>query len=229
MNLRPLLLSTFLISFFCSISQAQTSDEIHYYKYRWDDKESSASKAKYAKHIRLNADGTTTTEWRYIPNDAVIQTESYRDGIPVGLWITANDNGKILSERDYRFDLKYTGDSCTAGYRYRFGSDSLVERTAGTFVPPQLKGYKSVMDMLIKDLRYPDASREAGTEGKVVVTMKLTEDGRLTDIMILQSADKMLDAEAARMFFNKHEWTPATLNGKPIPLCMTFPITFRLN
>lgn len=228
MIFRPLLASALLLCVSETSSFAQTSGVIHYYKDQWGSKEVTSDKAKYSKHIRHEEDGTTVIEWRYIPNNTIIHSESYREGAPVGLWITANKNGKVEKELDYRFTLRYTNDSCSSGYRYRFG-DTLVARVPGVFVAPKLKGYKDLTDMLVKSIRYPDPAREAGIEGRVILTMKLTEQGKLADIMVLKGTDKVLDAEAARLFFKPLEWTPATLDGKPIALCITCPITFRLD
>lgn len=211
------------------MASGQVRDEVHYYRQQYDKSETTPANAKYAKHIRNNQDQSVTTEWVYIPNNAVVQSQSYLRGIPVGLWITGTKKGKIVESLDYRFELKYTSDSCHSGYLFNLDRDSLAQYMSGKFSPPKLKGYKSLTEYLIKALRYPAPSREAGIEGKVVLTMELSKEGKLIDIMVLKSADGVLDAEAARVLHFAPEWEPATFDGQPIKLCITFPLTFKLD
>lgn len=218
-----------VISLFTFTAKGQVSDEVHYYRQQYAKNETIPGFAKYAKHIRHNVDQSVTTEWVYIPNNAVVESQSYLRGIPVGLWITGTKRGKVIESLDYRFELKYTSDSCHSGYRFNLGRDSLAQYVSGKFSPPKLKDYKSLTDYLIKTLRYSGPSREAGIEGKVVLTMKLSKEGKLIDIMVLKSADGVLDAEAVRVLHFAPEWEPATLDGQPIELCMTFPLTFKLD
>jgi TonB family protein len=170
-----------------------------------------------------------STEWVFIPNNAVIQSQSYRGNVPVGIWIQANKSGKVTQELDYRFELRYSTDSCVSGYRYRIGSDTLQQHISGLFTSPQLIGYKDALSYLFKHLRYPASAMENGIEGRVTLSMSLSKEGSLSDIVVLKSADTLLDAEAFRVVRSMREWKPATIDGKPINLCIAFPIIFKLD
>ncbi len=75
-------------------------------------------------------------------------------------------------------------------------------------------------------LCYPASAHAKGLDGKVILSFKICEDGRLSDIRILQGADKALNAEALRVVKKSPKWTPGTIDGKPVAVTYTFPVIF---
>ncbi len=76
--------------------------------------------------------------------------------------------------------------------------------------------------------RYPDALREKGVEGRVIVKVLIDEQGRVIRTRILKSARHAeLDSAAvaaARMF----RFEPGKVQKSPVKVWMTIPFTFRI-
>jgi TonB family protein len=101
-----------------------------------------------------------------------------------------------------------------------------AERTArlakkdGSLTPPY--------PMVKVDPKYsPDAVREK-VEGEVILYCIIRETGAMTDLQLVESLDKRLDANA-REAFAKWKFEPARKNGKPIAVETLIRIPFRLN
>jgi len=90
---------------------------------------------------------------------------------------------------------------------------------------PQLLNKKEVLKLLRRN--YPEAERQAGVEGVVVVDLHLDADGKVTAVDIVDSAgvsfDKVADKVAQKMRF-----TPALLKTKPVAVKIRQSIAFQL-
>ena len=76
---------------------------------------------------------------------------------------------------------------------------------------------------------YPQFSRRRGEEGVVMLALKISANGKVTNIYIEQSSGhKRLD-KAAIKAVNKARFTPATRFGKPCESTLVQTFTFRLN
>jgi TonB family protein len=83
-----------------------------------------------------------------------------------------------------------------------------------------LEGY------LKENLRWPQG--RSCSVGTVYVKFLVTEDGSVTDPVVLRGICEACDVEATRMVNKMPKWTPATLNGKPRSQEMIVPIRFSL-
>ena len=78
-------------------------------------------------------------------------------------------------------------------------------------------------------LTYPEAAKEAGTQGRVMIQFTVNADGSMSDFTVLRSASPELDAEALRVLTScTQKWTPGIQDGKPVPVTYNFPIIFQL-
>ncbi len=92
---------------------------------------------------------------------------------------------------------------------------------------PQFNG--DVASWLNSHLRYPDAAREAGTEGRVVVEFVVNEDGSISQPKAVRSSGSAaLDNEALRVVKSMPNWTPGKQQGTPVKVYFNLPITFKL-
>jgi len=75
--------------------------------------------------------------------------------------------------------------------------------------------------------RYPDAAREAGVDGTVIVAALVCEHGRVVDEAIVESIP-MLDAAALEAVSG---WTfvPARYQGRPVARWVDVPVRFTLH
>ena len=77
-------------------------------------------------------------------------------------------------------------------------------------------------------LVYPQMAREMRVTGKVVLSFVIERDGRLSEIEVLNSPDKMLADEAVRILKQSPVWTPGFQNDVPARVKFTLPVDFKL-
>ncbi len=92
---------------------------------------------------------------------------------------------------------------------------------------PAFKG--DVNNWLISHLQYPDAAREAGSEGRVIVGFIVAKDGAITQLKTVKSSNvPALDREALKVIREMPNWTPGKYHGRPVAVYFNLPITFKL-
>ena len=108
-----------------------------------------------------------------------------------------------------------------------FEDDSLIYfvDVEASFPGGDLALAKFVRDNIV----YPDSAIYYGEEGTVYVRFVVNKDGTLSDIAVLKSVGKYIDAEAIRVFSMMPKWEPATLDGNRVTSRMTYPLKFSLN
>jgi len=74
---------------------------------------------------------------------------------------------------------------------------------------------------------YPEAARQAGIIGKVLVKITISAEGTVTGAEIAQGARADLD-QAAINALKVVRWTPAQKDGKPVACEVVVPIQFKL-
>jgi len=143
--------------------------------------------------------------------DKMIGTKN-NEGTPGG---KVADNGQPQGNGDGDNDLtKGNGDT---------------EPAIGNFadIMPEFDG--DVYSYLSKAVRYPEAAREAGQEARVVVHFVVHENGSISDVEVVKSGGKSLDAEAMRVVGSMPKWKPGKTKGKAIKVYYSLPIIFRLS
>lgn len=82
---------------------------------------------------------------------------------------------------------------------------------------------------IAQNMVYPQNCKWYKVEGKVIVSFIVSTQGKVRDVKVLHSSDSVeLDAEAVRVVKSSPDWTPATKDGKPVPVMYTFPVEFIL-
>ena len=76
-------------------------------------------------------------------------------------------------------------------------------------------------------VRYPEAAKKAGKEGRVIISVLINESGKVMKTRIEKSSDPLFDA-AAKEALMAATFSPALHEGKPVKLWYTVPIMFRL-
>lgn len=101
---------------------------------------------------------------------------------------------------------------------------------------PPVGGFAEVMPAFDGDVyaylsnntRYPESARVAAQEGRVIVQFIVHESGIISDVEVVRSAGKSLDAEAVRVVKNMPKWKPGKTKGKAVKVYYSLPITFTL-
>lgn len=88
--------------------------------------------------------------------------------------------------------------------------------------------YGSINEWIAKHLRYPSSAKKHNKEGRVVVKFLVDEKGNVLNPKVTEGVGYGLDNEALRVVSAMPRWKPGTLNGKPVKVYFSMPITFRL-
>ena len=80
-----------------------------------------------------------------------------------------------------------------------------------------------------ENLKYPQAAKDAGIQGRVVLQFTVYPDGSVRDTKVLRGVNPDLDAEALRVVSSSPDWTPGYVKGEPVKVTYTFPVIFQLS
>lgn len=89
-----------------------------------------------------------------------------------------------------------------------------------TLVPPVLTGFV--------EAEYPVAARAAGRTGAVVLTLTIDATGAVSEAIVATTGGTDFDV-AALAAARRFRFTPATQDGKPVPVRITYRYVFELN
>ena len=91
-------------------------------------------------------------------------------------------------------------------------------------------GYEEMNKFIKKYLKYPVAERKAGIQGTVKVGFDVSIDGKITNVMILESIPEAsgLEKEALRIVSIMPKWEPGMKNNKVVKMDYVLPIKFKL-
>lgn len=74
---------------------------------------------------------------------------------------------------------------------------------------------------------YPDAAKQAGAQGSVILECRISPEGNVADVRVVQSIP-LLD-QAAIDAVKQWVYAPTLLNGRPVPVIMTVTVNFNLS
>lgn len=90
---------------------------------------------------------------------------------------------------------------------------------AGIVTPPRL--------IQAPDPSFSDYARRAKTNGIVVVGLTVDTSGRARDVCIVRALGMGLDEEAIRAV-ERYRFSPARMNGTPVPVAINIEVNFRI-
>lgn len=94
---------------------------------------------------------------------------------------------------------------------------------------PQFPGGDAAMMKWLSDhVRYPAMAQENNIQGRVVLSVVIDQTGSIGDVRVMRSRDPDLDKEAVRVVKTLPRFIPGKINGTPVKVYYTIPITFRL-
>ncbi len=94
---------------------------------------------------------------------------------------------------------------------------------------PEFPGGEAALEsFLSKNIKYPKAAQENNTEGRVVVTFVVNDDGNIVDVKTVRGIGSGCDQEAERVVKSMPNWKPGKQNGKAVRVAFSLPITFTL-
>ncbi|MEO6632075.1 MAG: TonB family protein [Mucilaginibacter sp.] len=90
-------------------------------------------------------------------------------------------------------------------------------------------GIEAFSHFLGKNMRYPAVARENGTQGKVIVSFMVEEDGTLTNVRVSRGIGAGCDEESKRVIELSSPWKPGIKDGQPVRVAYSVPISFTLS
>lgn len=88
-------------------------------------------------------------------------------------------------------------------------------------------GYSEMLNWLVQNVNYPENLKNEKVGGIVSVNFQILDDGSIGEAKVVRSVHPDLDAEALRVVKSMPKWTPGTVDGKPVAVWFTIPISFK--
>ena len=99
-----------------------------------------------------------------------------------------------------------------------------------TEIAPEFSGgMTEFVRFLGKNIRYPVLARENGVKGKVVISYIVEADGSISNAKIVKGIGRGCEEEALRVMRLSPKWSPGIVNGKPVRVAYSVPISFALS
>lgn len=77
-------------------------------------------------------------------------------------------------------------------------------------------------------VKYPQVAQENGISGRVLMSFVIEKDGTLTNIQVLQTPDRSLSDEAARVLKLSPKWKAGKQRNQAVRVKYTLPVDFRI-
>ena len=95
---------------------------------------------------------------------------------------------------------------------------------------PSFKGgEKALYKWLGENIKYPQAAKETGISGTVIVTFIIEKDGSITGIKVLKDIGGGCGEEASRVIKLMPKWKAGKQKGVRVRVQFNLPIRFSLN
>jgi len=112
---------------------------------------------------------------------------------------------------------------------YKSHSDSNSKVYGAVDEMPQFPGGPSALiEYLSRAVRYPAAAEANGIQGRVMCSFVVEPNGSISNVKVIKGVDPSLDKEAIRVISSMPKWIPGMLNGTPVRVNYSAPVTFRL-
>lgn len=90
-------------------------------------------------------------------------------------------------------------------------------------------GDAALLKYIATNVKYPEAAKNDGIQGRVIIRFCVTENGGIDLVSVLRGVDPELDAEAVRVIKTLPSFEPGKQGGIAVPVWYSVPITFALN
>ncbi|GAB3317124.1 hypothetical protein GCM10027299_08160 [Larkinella ripae] len=89
-------------------------------------------------------------------------------------------------------------------------------------------GFARLDEYLRRNLRYPEAARNAKVEGRAFVSFIVTKEGAIKDVQLLKGLGYGTNEEAIRLVQTMPNWTPGKQSGQPVHVKYNLVVRFDL-
>lgn len=147
--------------------------------------------------------------------------------VPEPAAVEQPEEGQPSAELPDEFEEKGGADAMLNFDHDIFTPEEIAElQKANTFVDGSLDdvqakklgaGFPNLQGYLSGKVTYPDAAKQAGTQGTVRLKVSLDAEGKVTQASLMQGIGNGCEEELMRVIAEMPNWSPATLNGSPVP------------
>ena len=96
-------------------------------------------------------------------------------------------------------------------------------------MPEYPGGVTAMMNFIMENIKYPEDAKKAGKDGRVICSLIIDKDGKVTETHVVKSSGtQCLDDEAVRIINLMPNWKPGKDKGEPVSVLYTIPIVFKL-
>ena len=183
----------------------------------------------------LIVDGKIATidQVRALPRDSIIKVATMREKTAIksygekarygALIITTVNHQEEIDNEEYAARVIGANSSIDLGFAK---PDNVFDEVAEA---PQFPGgFAGLMQYLSTNVRYPEDAKEAGAQGRVIVSFFVEKDGSISNARVTKPTYSSLDEEALRVIGAMPKWTPGKQNGEAVRVKYSLPVSFRL-
>lgn len=110
------------------------------------------------------------------------------------------------------------------------GNGNEIYTTTGLESYPEFPGGMEAWSKFIqKNLKYPYAAQDNGTQGKVYLSFVIEKDGSITDVTVIKGIGDGCDEEAVRVIKKSPRWKAGFQNNQPVRVRYSMPIGYVLS
>lgn len=129
-----------------------------------------------------------------------------------------NKNEKKWRKQTAQFFHPGMGNRMMARHGFKFGPQEQKAQFLG--------GQEALNSWIEENITFPMLADINETEGKVVVTFDVNNDGTISNVQVEKSGYSILDSEIVSKLESMPRWIPAFQNGRPVKMKYTLPISF---
>jgi|WetSurMetagenome_2_1015567.scaffolds.fasta_scaffold10428_1 TonB family protein len=166
------------------------------------------------------------------PNNSVFIKGHYSNGLQDSVWEFYDTNGEVFQKYDVsKKDLVYVKiEESEKNNLYKRIDGSDISLVALDRPPVYLGGNENFLNELARNIIYPEDAFMNGISGRVFVSFVVDKNGKTGNFKVLKGMGHGLDEEAIRAIKSISEnWFPGILNGKPVDIEISYPVTFSLS
>ena len=222
------------------IVEPKSDDELKDYDTTLGENEPNAAvlilntKKKGEEPLLILDDKIATIEQvRALPRDAVARVATMREKAAIrsygekakygALIITTVKHQEEIDNEEYPARIIGANSTIDLGFAK---ADNVFDEVDE--MPQFPGGMAGMMQYLSQNIRYPQDAREAGAQGRVIVSFVVEKDGSISNAKVAKPTYSSLDDEALRVISGMPKWTPGKQNGEPVRVKYSFPVSFRL-
>jgi protein TonB len=178
-----------------------------------------AEMALYADIIHRISLGPRTT---FYESGQLRTKEDLVAGKRNGEFLVYYPEGQLKRRETYQADVRQAGEC--------FAKDGSPVPYYPYQVMPSYKGGGSdrIVRAIQANVRYPAEALRSGIEGRVFVSFRVAASGAVEDIKVVKGLGYSLDEETIAAVKKLSKFTPGTLDGEPVAVSFTLPITFKI-